>query len=435
MTIKKQVINGVKWTTIGTIVIAFSAVLKISVLARYLDKSDFGLMAIVSFVISFMNLFNDMGLTSAIMHKQNISKNEYASLYWINILISVFLFLLLFLITPFISKFYDQPQLNLLIPLLGINLILSGIGGQFKTIENKNLLFKQIAIIDISASLVSLIFAVFLAMNSFGVFSLVYSSIMQFLISNIFYFIVGYKKYGLIFRLRFDETRPFIKIGVYQVGGQISNYFNRDFDILVIGKFFSPAILGGYSLAKQLVFRPAQIISPIVLNVATPALATMQENLYKLKHNYLRVINILSSVNIPIYIVLILFSPLVVRILYGGEFENIIPLVRILSIYMILRSIGSPVGSLFIATGRTDLDFIWNLILLAIFPIFIIVGSYFGVLYVAGSITFCMILLYIPSWKFLINKLTGATLKEYLIASFILDFKFLYNRKRRLDNL
>ena len=64
---KNQVLTGFKWTTIGTIVIVFVALLKLSILARYLDKSDFGLMALVTFVMGFMNLFNDMGLTSCIM--------------------------------------------------------------------------------------------------------------------------------------------------------------------------------------------------------------------------------------------------------------------------------------------------------------------------------------------------------------------------------
>ncbi|MCF6242315.1 MAG: oligosaccharide flippase family protein [Bacteroidales bacterium] len=79
MTLKKQAISGVKWTTVSTIFLAVTQLLKISVLARFLDKADFGLIAIVVFVLGFTNLFIDMGLTSAILHKQNITKNEYVS--------------------------------------------------------------------------------------------------------------------------------------------------------------------------------------------------------------------------------------------------------------------------------------------------------------------------------------------------------------------
>ena len=93
--IKKGVVSGIKWTSLGTIIIAVVAILKLSILARFLDKADFGLMALVTFVMGFMNLFNDMGLTSAILHKQNITDKQYASLYWLNIGFSIILYILL----------------------------------------------------------------------------------------------------------------------------------------------------------------------------------------------------------------------------------------------------------------------------------------------------------------------------------------------------
>ena len=110
--------------------------------------------------------------------------------------------------------------------LIGLNIIFSGIGIQFKTIETKNLNFKQISIIDIIAVLLSLVIAVILAVKGYGVFSLVYSSLAQYLLSNTLYLILGIKKHGLLFHYRFSETLPFLKIGIYQVGGQIVNYFN-----------------------------------------------------------------------------------------------------------------------------------------------------------------------------------------------------------------
>ena len=91
-------------------------------------------------------------------------------------------------------------------------------------------------------------------------------------------------------------------------------FFNRNFDILIIGKFFSQEILGGYSLAKQLVFRPSQVINPILTKVAAPALSKFQNDLELLKYNYLRLVNIVSSINFMIYLLLAVFSPFVVEI-------------------------------------------------------------------------------------------------------------------------
>ncbi|CAG2534648.1 lipopolysaccharide exporter [Maribacter dokdonensis] len=414
--IKKGVVSGIKWTSLGTIIIAVVAILKLSILARFLDKADFGLMALVTFVMGFMNLFNDMGLTSAILHKQNITDKQYASLYWLNIGFSIILYILLCGLTPLVSLFYEESQLNILIPLLGLNLLISAIGRIFKTIESKHLKFKAITIFEIIAAVISLCFAIYLAINDYGVYTLVYSALLQYSLQNLMYFIYGLKKYGLLLHFNYKETEPFLKIGIYQVGGQVVNYFNRDLDILIIGKFFSQDILGGYSLAKQLVSRPAQIINPILSKVASPALAKFQNKKEELKKNYLRLVSIVAKVNILVYCITILAAKYIVQIFYGNDFESLTSLVQILSIYMIFRAIGNPIGSLIVATGKTSLEFYWNCLTLLILPIFIYSGSNLGINEVAWALSMAMLLLFYPSWKLLVHKMTGATFKEYLWA-------------------
>ena len=425
MKLNNQVINGVKWTTVGTLAVTISNVLKISILARFLSKDDFGIFAILTFFLGFFNLFSDMGFTTAILHKQNIKKNEYASLYWFNISFCIFLYLMLFLITPIISDFYNEPKLDYLIKVLSLSIIINSIGLQFRTIETKNLSFKLINIFDVIASFVSLLFAIWLAVNGYGVLSLVYSIVLQYIISNCLLFILGLKNYGLTFYFRFKDLKPFLKIGLFQVGGQTSNFINQNLDILIIGKIFSQEILGGYSLAKQLVFRPAQVINPILTKVAAPALAKFQDNLELLKKNYLKLINIVSSINIITYLMLIIFAPIIVNIFYGGGYTSIVLYVRILCVYMVFRSIGNPIGSLVIATGRTDIEFLWNTLLLILMPFAVYFGSLFGIVAVTISLTVTMMLLFVPSWYFLVRKMTGATLKEYLSAILSVNFNFL----------
>ncbi|MFD2551533.1 MOP flippase family protein [Bizionia sediminis] len=424
MSLKGQVILGLKWTTFATACLAVVAILKISILARFLDKSDFGLMALITFVMGFMNLFSDMGLSTAILHKQTISKQQYASLYWFNIVLCLGLYGLLWVITPLVANLYQEPALNTLIPLLGLNLIISGAGIQFKTIETKHLNFKSISLIDMIAAVASLVLAIWLAVNNYGVLALVYSALLQYALANLLFIALGLKKYGLLMHFKFHETLPFLRIGIYQVGGQVVNYFNRDLDILLIGKFFSTEILGGYSLAKQLVFRPAQIINPILIKVASPTLAKFQMDKALLKTNYLKLIKIVSSINIPVYILIIVFAPVIVTIMYGAGFDNIVTLVRILSLYMIFRAIGNPIGSLVTATGRTDLEFYWNLLNVLIMPIFIYIGANYSIEAVAWSLVVAAVTLFVPSWRLLTHRMTGASLKEYITAIVTINFKF-----------
>jgi len=432
MTLKEQAISGVKWTSVSSIFLIFIQLLKISVLARFLDKPDFGLMALVVFMLGFMNLFMDMGLTSAILHKQNITKKEYASLYWLNFGFSIILYLIILLITPAVSNFYTEKELLKLLPLMGLSLIISAFGRQFKTIEQKKLHFRFIALVNITSCIISMVAAIIFAVKDFGVYALVYSALIQYSISNLAFLVHGTIKWGLYLHFNYHETKTFLRIGIFQVGGQLVNYFNRDLDILIIGKFFGTEILGGYSLAKQLVFRPAQIINPIVTKVASPVLARFQDSIDLLRKNYLKLINIVATINIPVYLIIIVFASPIVTILYGYGFENIVNLVRILSVYMMFRALGNPIGSLVIATGRTDLGFYWNVVTLIIIPAAILIGVQFSIEWVAKSITLAMIILFIPGWSFFMKRLLKVKLTEYiinLIPNYKIIISFIINRK------
>src|SRR3989339_3801 len=417
MNIKKEAIAGLKWTTVSTVILSLAAIIKISLLARYLDKSDFGLMALVMFVLDFMNLFMDMGITTAIIHKQFIAKNEYSSLYWLNFMFSLILFIIIWFLSSRIASFYNERELGILIPIMASSLIISAVGRQFKTIRQKDMKFKTISIVDIATAPASVILAVYLALNNYGVYALVYSALFQYITSNIVFLIVGLNDIGLNFHFSFRETIPFLKIGMYQVGGQVINYFNRDIDTLIIGKLLGTEILGGYSLAKQLVFKPVQIINPIVTKIAGPLLANFQKDKVALKYYYLKLLNMVATINIPIYIFMAIFASFIVRILYGTGFQNIVSLVQILSIYMIFRAIGNPIGSLVTATGRTDIEFYWNMIILIITPIAVYLGSFISIEAVALSLLCSMIVMFIPSWKFLVNKLISVSLGSYIKSS------------------
>lgn len=416
MSIEQKAIKGIKWTTLNTLTLTICTLLKISILARLIDKSDFGLMAIITFVMGFVDLFMDMGISIAILHKQKISKNEYSSLYWINILFSIIIYIIILAITPIVSQFYKEDNLNILIPLTGFSILIVAIGRQYKTILQKSLNFKRIALVEITAAIISLITAIILAYNDFGIYSLIYSLLINYTIVSFVFLLTGFSEHPIRFHFKLSETKSFLKIGIFQVGSQIVNYFNRDLDVLLIGKFFGAEILGGYSLAKQLVFRPAQIINPILTTVATPTLAKMQHNLAVLKENYLKLINLVSSVNFLAYLVIFIFAPFIVEIFYGNMYDEIVPIVRILCFYMYIRALGNPIGSLVVATGNTHLEFYWNVFTLVLMPILILFGAQHSVEWIAICISIGMALLIVPNWYFLVRKMIPVSFKEFIIS-------------------
>ena len=416
MNLKRSSINGVKWTTISTITVTSTAVLKASVLSRILEISDFGLMAIVTFVLGFITLFIDLGLKTAILHVDNISRKQYSSLFWLNLGFSIFLFALLFLCTPFISNYYNEGELNTLIPLMAFGLVINSLGSHYKTMEQKQLQFKLLAFVDIFSAIVSLVVAVLLAVYDYGVYSLVYSSLLYTFLESIFFFVRGMNIMRIRIHFKKDDLRSFLKIGVFNIGGQIINFFNKEVDILIVGNFFGTEVLGGYSLAKQLVDRPLRLIRPIVMKVMSPVLSIMKNDKEDLKNNYLKIIQSVSSISTTIYVTFILFAEPIVYVFYGSGYEYIVSLVRILSGYMFFVSLRIPLGSLIIATGKTNMEFYWFLSTFIFMPIAIYIGAQYSLESVPIAMTATMIIYFYPMWRFVIFPLIKVNFKDYIKA-------------------
>lgn len=430
----KQARTGVKWTTCSTVIKIASQILKISILTRLLNKEDFGLVALVMVVLGFCNLFADLGFSTGIMHKQNISKKEYSSLYWTSFLFSIIIYLGIIIFAPIIANFYEYSEMVMIIPVLCSNVIIACIGRQFGTFFYKNLEFRIPAIIDMTSEIASLLLAVVLALAGFGVYSLVYSVVFQCFLSNIFLFSLGIKRHPLGAYCSFKCVIPYLRIGIYQVGAQSVNYFSRDFDVLIIGKILGAEALGGYSLAKQLVGRPYFLVNPIINKVATPYLAKFQYSIDVLRQQYFQSLRIVSGLNIVVYTLLILFAYPAVYILYGADYVDITIIVQVLSLFMLERAIGNPLGSLMAATGKTNLDFMWNVIYACIVPFFIFAGISFGSTFmVAIFMDLCSVCLFYPNWRYVIRPIIGGTFKEYITTIFDIKRSFI-NVKDELKN-
>lgn len=427
MSLKKEVIRGVKWTSITTFVIIVCNILKLSFLTRLIEKADFGIIAIVNVFLGFVNIFIDFGISSAIFHREAITKDEYSSLYWTNLIFSVILFIVVILMAPIVGAFYKDDIYTQIVPLMGLNVLFFAIGRQFKVVEEKKLKFKWIGIVEAFSAITGLSVSIVLALNNYGVYSLVYSILVQYGMSNFVYLIYGISQRRIRFHYNFLETRPFLSIGIYQVGSQTINYFNRDFDVLIFGKMFGAEITGVYSLAKQLAMRPSQFINPIITKVATPALAKVQKDLEKLKYYYLKLVNVVASINLPIYIVMFLFAEAIVKIMYGVGYANGVYFVKALSVIMLIRAFGNPIGSLVVATGKTKIEFRWNLFVTLLVPTMLLLSSNFGIHIAVFCLLVTRLMLFVPSWRFLVYKLTGIKLVELL--------QTIFNIKDYLNNI
>ena len=414
MGLKHQAVSGVKWNVVTTVYCTLLQILRLSVLTYLLEKSDFGLIAIAMMVISFTDIFSELGLTVAIIHKQDITEEQYSSAYWMNVVLHVVMFFLLWVFTPAIAKFYGEPVLRRVIPLLGIQILLNAFGKMFQTIKTKDLQFGFISKVRMIAVTIGFGVTVFFAWKGLGVFSLVYGQLAQVAVNQGVYAIEGMGKQKITLHFRFNEVKDFVKIGAYQLGAQVLDFLSAKIDVLLIGRFFGMDDLGIYNIAKDLMLKPYHIISSLVNNVASSAFARIQNNIQAIKENYKRVVKMITLLCIFIYFAMFVFADTIVTILYAPEFASVATFLRILVVIGIINSINGQAGILQVALGRTDIGFKWTLIRVVCSLAVILLSSFFTIYTVAYAQMILTIMFFFIYWRLVVFPLSTIRFVEYL---------------------
>jgi lipopolysaccharide exporter len=363
--------------------------------------------------MAFLQIFADAGISNAIIHHQEISEEQLSSLYWLNVSASFSLALLLALLAPIISQWYGQPELQKILLITGSTLTVGAIGQQIRVLAQKNLRFEALAKIELSAALIGAVVAVIAAVQGWGVYSIVTGNFITTAVGCLAVWLRLAGGWRPQSRLNLHEIRHFLSFGAYMIGNNVANTVNLQMDVVLGGKMLGLQAIGLYSMPRDLNLRIAGAINPIITNVGLPIMAKAHEDQILLRRVYFQTMRMTASVNFPIYACLAIFAPEVVHILLGPKWQQAILLLRIFSVWGLVRSTGNPIGSLLMACGRADLSFRWNITWLFLTLPAILAGSYFGATGLAIAITSLAIIGYWPNWYFLVRPLCGSGFKEY----------------------
>lgn len=416
MAFRKEALSGVSWNSAVKITDIGLQFIRIMVLARFLEREEFGLLAIINLVLGFTSIFTDLGLTVAILHKQDTTQKQYSSLYWFNWFLNIGIFLILIGSAPFVADFYEDPRLFHLIVLMGIRILIGPIGKIFWTIKTKNLEFAFISKVQIISHVLGFALVIAMLLIGLGIYSVIYSSLISALLSGLIFSFAGRKQFRIQLHYKFSEIKDYFRIGAYEQGKQILDYIAYRIDILLIGRFFGMDDLGIYNLGKELILKPMKMINPIITQVATPIFAKLQGDAEAFKKNYIRVLNVLGFINFPILAILFILAEPITAVVYGKNLMDVAIFVQIMSLWGIFATIGNPAGILTVAKGRTDLSFKWTIVRVATAPIAIYIASFYSIEAVAYSQVILQVIFFWFYWRILIYPLSGILFRNYVGA-------------------
>ena len=429
---KKTIISGAKWMSISTFVTSLVAILRLSILAHFLEKSDFGIVAILTFIHGLTIMFSDMGFGTVVLHKQNLQKKEFSSLFWIQMLVYAVLYLFIICFTKPIAAFYSEPLLNVLLPLSMVDLFFTALGKLYEAVLQKHFQFKIIAIRNIVANILSLILALAMAMMGYGVYSLVISTLFYSFVLSVWNFAVGQKHVRLQFYCSIKGMAYLIKIGLYQTGTSIVDYSCSKLDVLIIGKFLGMEDLGVYNLSKEFIFRFIQGVNSIATKVLSPVFAKMQDNIVMMRNSYINALSKLTSLTFVVLAFIMALSSQIITILYGNSYQESGLLTSLLACSAIGVVVGNSLASIIIASGRTDLTFkyVWIRVIYTVPCIYYC--SQYSIYAVAIGQILIMILDYVfqglievkPILNLSLRKLTATFYRQALLLLIVGSFGF-----------
>lgn len=411
--LKSKTISGIKWTSVSSLSISLLQLIQVSILARYLQQSDFGLMAMAMVTIGFSQMFIDIGISNALIFYQSPTKNQLSTLYWLNIMVGFILFLISISTADLISEFYNEPELTKIIFIVSFSFLIIPLGQLYQILLQRDLHFNIVSKIDIISKTISFVTCVTLAILDFGVYSIVYGNLLSIVISTSMLIYHGQNLHKPNMNFKFYEITYILRFGLFQIGEKIINYGGYQLDSIIIGKLLGAKSLGLYSTINSLSLRPSQAIIPIVSKVTFPLMSKTNDDNYLLKKYYLKTINYLAMILFPMYFLIFIFPEQILTLLLGPKWLNGTVLFQIFSIYVLLRSMSSPIGNLLMSKGKAQFAFIYSFLFFIMLSVSIYIGSLWGLLGIGCSLTLLHLLILFVEWRLIIYTICHANFLDY----------------------
>jgi O-antigen/teichoic acid export membrane protein len=396
MTLETRTVLSIGWSATSQIAQLLMTLLVLAILARLLTPNDFGLIAMVTVFSSFVAIFSNFGLSSAIVQKKEVNEGTLSSTFWINVGLGALLTIAFAASAPLIAAFFAEPRLTPLVVFISTTFFISSFGQVQSALLTKRLNFKALAVISIAATGVSGVIAIALAFAGYGVWSLAWLTVLSAFVTVILTCV--YTRWVPHFLLGLQRVKGLLGFGANLTGFSFVNYFARNADNLLIGKFLGAAPLGFYNLAYNLLLFPLNNVSNVIGNVMFPALSIIQHDKQMVREAYITANRYIAAVSFPLMTWLLVIAPQLVRVVFGPKWVSAIVLVQILALTGMIQSIITNVGWIYLSQGRTDILFKWAIFTTSITLISFAVGLRWGVEGVALAYTIACYSLAYPTF-------------------------------------
>lgn len=415
MSLREKTIKGAKWSAISTVATIGIGFLQITLLARILEPHQFGLLTIAMVIILIADTLSDFGISNSIIQRKDLSTLELSTLYWVNTLIGITVFALAFGFSGAIAAFLKQPELTLLIQTLAFAFLVIPHGQQYRALLQKELDFSTIGLIETSALLLG--FCVTMVSAWFHPVAVVamWGYLTMSAARTIMLAWVGRKQYKPVFIFRLGSIASNLRFGAWLTADNLINLLNGNIATAILARALGAVAAGGYNLAYNVAVMPPTKLNPIITRVLFPAFAKIQDDREKLRENFYKLLSLVGLINFPALLGLLVVADNFVLFMFGEKWAFVTPILQVLCVVGLLRSIGNPIGSLLMAKARVDISFKFNVFKLFLFTPSIWIGAhYYGAIGAALGFLLVQVINTYLSYFILIKPVLGSSYGAYI---------------------
>ncbi len=374
--LRRRLVDGVFWLTVVKV---FGQVISWTItvyVIRILSPNDYGLMAMAGVFISFIILFSEVGLSAAIIQKKDINQEDLSNICWAVLSINLALYAVSFFSAPLVAAFYNEPRVEDVIRVASIVFIIRSLGLVPSNMLTREMTFNRQSQTELIGNASGAVATLWLAMEGFGVWSLVYGNIVIESVKTLLFFL--FYPWKPEFSFSFSKVKGMIHFGTKVAVARLFWYLSANMDLLIAAKILGKTQLGYYAIAVQLALIPLDKFVSTIAQVAFPAFSEVQDDPALLTRYYLKIVKIVAFASFPVCWGIFLVAESAVPLLLSDKWLPAILPLQILSMITAFRAIHIINTPLEMAVGRPGIT-IWNFVIItSVLALSFFIGSSYG---------------------------------------------------------
>lgn len=382
----RHVVHSSAWLCGRHLVTNLFSVFVTALLARKLAPGDFGLIALASVILGLLTTLGPIGVADYIIYDREAGREERVhAAFWLNIALTLAAVGVCSALVPLVTVFYEMPGLQTILYLLLVQFAVGQLAGVPDALLRRALDFKRLALRETVFEILKGAGMVAMALNGFGIWSLIVPS----LLLTPLRVIVAFKLAGWLptLALRRSLWPVIFRYSFHTTGAGLVNLLANEGDTLIIGKRLGATDLGFYNQAWISANLVNRNVTGVVAKVAMPALSAVSRDMNRLRAGLNRMMRLLASTSCPLLIGLFVVADLFVLTFYGPKWQPTILPLRILIVFALRQTVGSPASVIYNVLGRPDIPFKSGLAFLPFYGVSIWLGSHYGIVGVAVGVT------------------------------------------------